>query len=406
MICTNRNAQEHFEENMEQGKGTCDEYYVQYNAKDVAQYALSVGAASQSHSYRQEIRYVFEDHVNFSVIPTFAFALVFWAKRSGDGSVGNTSTIPQFPPPIMKSMGVIPQESLKSNVDVHQYPLIHTSLSMVWKKDLPVPTKEKNKVVVMIKGKFVSVHPKSVGTFVTTEYMIYEKRNDAVTDDSTHLGTARFTTLILGIPSAMVRPYNSSKYEPLASKFFSHPTTGSIRSLVDTRRMLLKVDYYVTPNTALMYRLASGDSNPMHVDPNLVPDIGHKKDQRHANQNEKLPFIHGLCTVGMVVRVILQLFQKRCHEEGTTVSVRYLDCRFKMPVFINDTIVIRAWAISTPTTRYQNDNHSTTSNETMDTSIGFDVAQKSTDSIAVDAGKMILSFHHSNRKQPNLRSLL
>ncbi len=381
-------------------QGTCDEYYVQYNAKDVAQYALSVGAASQSHSYRQDIRYVFEDHVNFSVIPTFAFALVFWAKRSGDGSVGNTSTIPQFPPPIMKSMGVIPQESLKSNVDVHQYPLIHTSLSMVWENDLPIPTKEKKQVVVMIKGKFVSVHPKSVGTFVTTEYMIYEKRNDAMTDGSTHIGTARFTTLILGIPSAMVRPYNNGKYEPLASKLFSHPS--NIRSFIDTRLMLLKVDYYVTPNTALMYRLASGDSNPMHVDPNVVPDIGHKKDQ-DAAQNEQLPFIHGLCTVGTVVRVILPLLQKRCRKEDTTVSVRYLDCRFKMPVFINDTMIISAWVISTPITCYQNDNHIDT---TMDMSIGFDVVQKSTDSIAVDAGQMIVSFHHSNGNQPNLRSLL
>jgi acyl dehydratase len=373
--------------------GSRDEYYVQYNTKDLIQYALSVGAGSNIHTYREDNQYVFENHINFSAIPTFAFILIFWAKRSGDG-IGNTSTIPPFPPPIMKFMGVIPKESLKVNVDVHKYPLIHTSQSIVWENDLPIPTTTNNNVVVMIKGKFISVAPKSVGTFVTTEYVIYEKACGAESNGLTRIGTVQFTTLILGIPSKMVQPYSNSN-----KVFATNQCTNidSMRSLVAhsierKRFLILKVDYYITPNTAVMYRLASGDFNPMHVDPNAVPDMGHGAGS--INKKEQLPFIHGLCTLGIVARIILQYVQRRYFAK---CLVRYLDCRFKMPVFINDTIVIRAWEVSSPATYHDTSN---------DKYIEFSVTDKKSDSILVDSGKMYISLNHSNENSSKLRSYL
>lgn len=375
----------------------CDEYFVQYNAKDVIQYALSVGAGSQLHAYNQDIRFVFDDHVNFAIVPTFAFVLIFWAKRNVDG-IGNTSSIPPFPPPIMSSMGVMPKESIKGNVDVQKYPLIHTSQSIVWERDLPVPTKEKNFVVVMIKGKFISVIPKSVGTFVTTEYDIHEKSNDGAINRWTLIGTIQFTTLILGIPSEMVHPYNNHHESSVSNYIKSRNTIQSLVSntTVMNRLLLFEEEYFVRPNTAMMYRIASGDSNPMHIDPKLVPDMG--DNDRNIHENKKLPFIHGLCTLGIVVRIIVQFLHRRYDDYDTKFSVRFLDCRFKTPVFINDTIIIRAWEVS----------GAVCCNGNIDNgiSIEFNVAQKASDSILVDGGKIHISFNHSNKNTFRLRSQL
>ena len=370
-----------------------DEYYVQYNAKDVVHYALSIGAGTSIDSYSQDIQYVFEDHSDFSVVPTFAFVLIFWANRSGDG-IGNTLTIPRFPPPIMKSMGVIPKESLKTKIDVHKFPLIHTSQSIIWENDLPIPTKQNNYVVVMIKGKFLSVTPKTVGTFVTTEYVIHQKTNDVATNGLKRIGRVQFTTLILGIPIEMVYPYNNTNNISFAlneDTNSNHILSSIPPSIENKRRLLLEVEHYISPNTALMYRLASGDSNPMHVDPNALPDMGH--NDHNITKKEKLPFIHGLCTLGIVARMILQDVRRRYCDQTTQVSARCLDCRFKMPVFINDTIIIRAWAIN------ENNDNSTIS-------IEFNVAHKSSDSILVDSGKMLVSLIRPIKNAFKLRSYL
>ena len=368
--------------------GRCDEYYVKYNAKDVIQYALSVGMGSQINAHSQDIRYVFEDHNLFSIVPTFAFVLIFWAKRHGDG-IGDTSTIPQFPPPIMKSMGIIPKESLKSNIDVPKYPLIHTSQSIVWEKDLPVPTKQTNFVVVMIKAKFISVNPKLVGTFVTTEYIIHETSSDHFA----RIGTIQFTTLILGIPREMVYPYNNNHESPVSKHTESRDSIKLLmaNTTMMNRVLLFEMDYFVEPNTAMIYRIASGDSNPMHIDPESVPDMGNERET-------KLPFIHGLCTLGIVVRIIVQFLHRRYDDYDTEFLVRFLDCRFKMPIFINDTIKIRVWEVSRADCCYGNKENGI--------SIEFNVVHKEYDSILVDDGKIYISLNRPNKNTLRLRSQL
>jgi acyl dehydratase len=382
---------------MTMGGESCD-YHVRYNAKDVIQYALSVGVGSNVLAYDQDIPYVFEDHVNFSVLPTFAFVLIFWAKRNGD-DVGNTSTIPQFPPPIMKYMGVIPKESLKTNMDVHKYPLIHTSQSIVWEKNLPTPTRKQSYVNVMIRGKFVSVDPKLVGTFVKTEYTIYEKVNDTTSNGAARIGRVQFTTLILGIPSKMIQPYKNSNNnsESLVNTCFTNcnPIRSFAQYTSKKRLLLFEEDYYIAPNTALLYRLASGDSNPMHVDPKAIPDMG--RNGQDVIANAKLPFIHGLCTLGIVARMILQHVQTSYADDSTKVLVQFLDCRFKMPVYINDTIIIRAWEVSSNTCFEK---------KISILCIEFNVTQKSSDLILVDSGKMYVSLNHSKKTSPKLRSFL
>ena len=78
-----------------------DLYYVQYNSKDVILYALSVGMGSIPHSYDRDLCYLFEGHIDFTVLPMFALALMFSARQEVKN---NSEWFHEFPPEIMKSI--------------------------------------------------------------------------------------------------------------------------------------------------------------------------------------------------------------------------------------------------------------------------------------------------------------
>ena len=310
------------------------DYVIQYNAKDVILYALSIGLGSVSHKYTQDLRYVFEDHDEFSVFPTFALTLMFWATSTGGANLGDCSSLLPFPPPLMKAMGIIPAECLREEVDLEEYPIIHTSQSIYWNRDLPLP-KGKN-VVIRITGSFVSVIPKSVGTFITTAYELYGTCYENASNSSL-LCSIRSTALILGIDSEVVRPFqNSAANIPLCydSKMF----------LREQKTFLLESECWIAPNTALLYRLAGGDTNRIHVDSQAVPMFD--KSLESASRNGDVsPLLHGLCTMSIAARIILQFVDADPRHGSSRLSVQYLSANFVKPVFVNDTIIVQAWLV-------------------------------------------------------------
>jgi acyl dehydratase len=78
---------------------------------------------------------------------------------------------------------------------------------------------------------------------------------------------------------------------------------------------------------ALLYRLASGDSNPLHVDPAVARAGGFDR-----------PILHGLCTFGVAGRVLLAGLAD--NEPG---RIRRIDARFSAPVYPGETIVTQIW---------------------------------------------------------------
>jgi acyl dehydratase len=86
--------------------------------------------------------------------------------------------------------------------------------------------------------------------------------------------------------------------------------------------------YRTTPNQALLYRLASGDFNAIHVDPSSTAMMVGNPDK---------PLLHGLCTLGIAMRGLLQMMTKG------EVSPVALNAQFTKPVFVGDSLKLEAW---------------------------------------------------------------
>lgn len=75
-----------------------------------------------------------------------------------------------------------------------------------------------------------------------------------------------------------------------------------------------------------LYRL-SGDANPLHIDPNFAQMGGFSK-----------PILHGLCTYGIAVRLIL-----RKYADSNPKLFKAVKGRFSKPVIPGQTLLVRTW---------------------------------------------------------------
>jgi acyl dehydratase len=80
---------------------------------------------------------------------------------------------------------------------------------------------------------------------------------------------------------------------------------------------------------ALLYRL-TGDRNPLHSDPTVAARGGFDR-----------PILHGLCTYGFAVRLLVQRY---CPSDPA--QVRSIDGRFTRPVFPGDRLTVSAWKLA------------------------------------------------------------
>jgi acyl dehydratase len=278
-----------------------------YTTKDIIQYAIALGFGSCKG--KEDLKYTFEENPNFQAVPTFFLILSNWATMQSDGSF---SFLPNFPTELMKHMGVIPLENLQGDdVDMNSFPVIHISQSIHWHQSVPIPTKQ-SKILTSISSRVVSLVPKSIGTFVETETRIL-LRNDEL------LCSLSATTLVLGISSSRVVPYTS--------EFWNRPSRITYPSDAPDFTWL----FSIAPNQALLYRISSGDTNMIHVDPHQLPDSSIERSQK--------PILHGSCTLGIAMRGLLQ-----CVAQDYSIS--YLRADFSRPVYIDDFLRLEVWNVS------------------------------------------------------------
>ena len=82
-----------------------------------------------------------------------------------------------------------------------------------------------------------------------------------------------------------------------------------------------------SPEQAALYRIAGGDYNPLHIDPEVA-----------AKTPFERPILHGLCTYGFVGRALLE---HACG--GEPGRLRSLQGQFRKPVWPGDTLVVEGW---------------------------------------------------------------
>ncbi|MEX1037448.1 MAG: MaoC/PaaZ C-terminal domain-containing protein [Acidimicrobiia bacterium] len=81
------------------------------------------------------------------------------------------------------------------------------------------------------------------------------------------------------------------------------------------------------PQQALLYRMSSGDLNPLHADPGFAMFAGFER-----------PILHGLCTYGIALKAVVDTALG--HEPGVVTAYK---ARFSGSVYPGETVVTRVW---------------------------------------------------------------
>jgi acyl dehydratase len=90
-----------------------------------------------------------------------------------------------------------------------------------------------------------------------------------------------------------------------------------------------RVEMKTHPAQALVYRIASGDLNPLHADPDVAAMAGFPQ-----------PILHGLCTFGHAERAVEQVL-----TGGDPDRLLSIEGRFSKPVYPGQTIAVDVWRV-------------------------------------------------------------
>ena len=317
------------------------EFRAFYNSRDLILYALSVGFGLKGNCDKEktqedDIRYLYEQHPHFTAVPAFCLALSFWASQHPKDAT--SYSIPPFPPPSMTATVTIPTRYINSNInrDISAYPILHMWQSIKWHRNLPVPVAPSSSIETRMMCKILTIAPKKIGTFVTSETEIHEVKSSSRSRGSL-LCTLQSTALVLGIPREIVIPVDITQKKSTTNA--SSPRAKTVPVPQKEQRPDFEWSYETTPTQSLLYRLASGDSNRIHV---LGDDMLSKK----LKLGEPKPILHGLCTFGVATRAILQFAASDRANREAASSLVLLEGRFSKPVFIGDTLMVKVWDMS------------------------------------------------------------
>jgi acyl dehydratase len=203
-------------------------------------------------------------------------------------------------PKVLPTYAVIPgmfsMGGLVSNVDINLAMLLHGEQAITLHREIPPEGK------VRITGRISEVWDKGKAAVIGSEGI--------VEDDQGPLFTTKATLFIRG-----------------AGGFGGErgPSTTGVNE-PPARPPDHVVEEVTRPEQGAIYRL-SGDRNPIHIDPEFAKMAGFEK-----------PFMHGLCTYGIVGRAILRTLCGGDPARFTSFAARFAD-----QVYFGDTIITKLW---------------------------------------------------------------
>lgn len=213
--------------------------------------------------------------------PRFGVFPTFPIRWGGTGAPIDLNAVPSSPGPL--------------NIDAERY------LAVV----KPLPTQGE----VTVRSRVIGVHPRGKGNgFVETESTVTDSDGDVCIKMVN--GSFRRGVKELG------------DIEP----FEGVGQTYSEKISVPEKAPDVTASAHIPDNQAHIYRL-SGDYNPLHIDPESAKFGGFDE-----------PILHGLCTFGHCGQLLLSAL---CDSDAG--RFKKIKVRFSSPVFLNDTLDIRAW---------------------------------------------------------------
>uniref|UniRef100_T1JMB3 Peroxisomal multifunctional enzyme type 2 n=1 Tax=Strigamia maritima TaxID=126957 RepID=T1JMB3_STRMM len=242
----------------------------QYAVKDAILYALGVGCYVE-----KDLRFLYENHETFQVLPTFA---IIPAQRAMLDSGAFTGTIPGLP------------------IDLTR--VLHGEQYLEVYRPIPASATLKSRV------KIVDVLDKGSSAVVIIDVDTYDE-HDAL------LCKNQFSIFVVG-SGGFGGKRNSAGSAPTQD-----PPNRTPDAMAKTKTHL---------DQPALYRL-SGDTNPLHIDANFAAMGGFSR-----------PILHGLCTLGIVSRQVMDKFA------GNDASkFKAIKARFVKPVYPGETIETKMW---------------------------------------------------------------
>ncbi|XP_071922770.1 enoyl-CoA hydratase 2, peroxisomal isoform X1 [Coffea arabica] len=254
-----------------------------YTERDVALYALGVGACLKDALDDKELKYVYHpDHAHqqsIQVLPTFA-ALFCHGVSSEIGQLPGFSFDPRL--------------------------LLHGQQYIEIYKPLPASACIQN--VASISG----LHDKGKATVLEIEILSYERESGEL------ICMNRMAVFLRGLGgfSNSAQPYSYSK----------HPVNQTSSTRLPKSPPFAVFEECTQPSQALLYRL-SGDYNPLHSDPRIAEIAGFSR-----------PILHGLCTLGFAVRAVI-----KCICGGDQNRIKSISARFLLHVYPGETLITEMW---------------------------------------------------------------
>jgi acyl dehydratase len=224
------------------------------------------------------------------------YALGVGAKPEHDLDYVYEGKGPRVLPTFAVIPGMLSMGGLVTNVEINLMMLLHGEQGITLHRELPPEAH------VQVIGKVTAVWDKGKAAVIETEGLVKDEKGPLV--------TTRATLFIRG-----------------AGGFGGErgPSTTGVNEPPD-RTPDHVVKGHVQPEQGAIYRL-SGDRNPIHIDPDFAKAAGFPA-----------PFLHGLCTYGIVGRAILETICGGDPARFVGFSARFAD-----QVFYGDDIITKIW---------------------------------------------------------------
>jgi acyl dehydratase len=239
----------------------------EWSDRDVILYHLALGAGNPPTD-ENELRYAYEGDLH--VLPSFG-------------------TIPPFG--TMMSLGSV------DGIDINLASILHGEQEIEIHQ--PIPTSG----TVSQEGRVVNVFDKSKGALIVMEIVSTDEKS----------GEPMFT--------------NRSSIFVKGEGGFGGDGGPPTHSTVPDREPDHIVESPTMPQQALLYRMSSGDLNPLHADPGFALFAGFER-----------PILHGLCTYGIALKAVVDA---ALGKEPSRVST--YKARFSGSVYPGEKVVTRIW---------------------------------------------------------------